>query len=240
MYLKYLLPAGLLACSFLNIQNVYAQDPITFIDENGEKVSYGEPKEWTRTIHFTFYDDQSRNYEVYQTTAGNEVWITNRNGVTEYHIGNNGECGWPAFNVPQVDGYVQTHLQVPEIDLYWHPEMVYDNEVTVSYARVGEWCPEMEEITPPHTSSSPITPIEATVSEPAEPVSTDSPAETSDVPEETESPTETSAPDDSSGKKDDKSGFNWVIPGAAVCVAGTGAAAYYVVKKLNLAGEDDE
>jgi hypothetical protein len=37
---------------------------ITFTDENGERVSYGEQKEWTRTIEYVFPDDSSRNHTV--------------------------------------------------------------------------------------------------------------------------------------------------------------------------------
>ena len=65
---KYILPAGLLACAMWNVQNVYAQDPITFTDENGERVSYGEQKEWTRTIEYVFPDDSNmlRNTVFYE------------------------------------------------------------------------------------------------------------------------------------------------------------------------------
>ena len=225
------------AGAILNIQNVYAQDPITFIDENGEKVQYGEQKEWTRTIHFTFSDDPAGNYDIYQTTSGNEVWITNTSGGTEYHIGNNGECGWPAVNVPYVDGYVQTHLQVPEVDLYWHPEMVYENEVTVSYARVGEWSPEMEEITPPHSTTEPYKAPETPLpqkSETAEIVETKEP-------EITSAPVITTEPSEiTETQSQEKSKTDWVVPGALAITCGIGAAAYFAVKKLNLTGDDDE
>ena len=220
----------MLACAMWNIQSVYAQDPITFIDENGEKVSYGEQKEWTRTIEYVFPDDSSKNHTVYQTTTGNEVWITNQSGAVEYHIGNNGECGWESVSTPYVEGYTADIQTVPDVDLYWHPEYVYNDHVTVIYTQVHSAAEATaatstlaEENIVPETTTEPDTTAEPEKSEePSAPQKTEAPAET--VEEKTE----------------EKSGIDWVIPGAIGIAGGISAVAYAVIKKLNLSGEEDD
>lgn len=212
-----------------NIQNVYAQDPITFIDENGERVSYGEQREWTRTIAYVFPDDSSKNYTVYQSTTGNEVWITSHSGNTEYHIGNNGECGWDSITSPYVDGYAADIQSVPEVDLYWHPELVNNNYVTVTYTPARPTV-EMPAETPVPGKETPV-PTDSGKTE----MSTElAKSEDHAASQKTETPAVTVKEETT-----EKSGINWVIPGA-VAIAGTiSAVSYYVIKKLNLSGDDE-
>lgn len=230
MKLKYLLPVGLCLCTLLNIRTVYAQDPITFTDENGERVSYGEEREWTRTIVYVFSDAPERNYSLIQTTKGNEVWITGKNGITEYHIGNNGECGWPAMETPYVEGYTADMIQIPDIDLYWNPEQVNSNYIVVTYSPSGN-IPRPEEA--PEASADPKKNEQNASAETTDPKKEEIPeTKPSLIPEETIEPDE---------KKVNNDRMNWVIPGAIACAAGIGAAAYWIIRKnMFEEGEEDE
>ena len=230
MKLKYLLPIGLLLYSFLSIRPVYAQDPITFTDENGERVSYGEEKEWTRTISYVFSDAPERNYSLIQTTRGNEVWITAKNGITEYHIGNNGECGWPAAETPFVEGYTADTLQIPDIDLYWSPEQVNSNYIVVTYSPSGN-TPKPEET--PAASAEPKKNEQDVPTETSDPRKKEAPeTEPSVIPEETIEP---------DTREHERGRTSWAVPAAIACAAGIGAAAYWIIRKNVFAeGEEDE
>lgn len=224
---KYILPAGLLACAMWNVQNVYAQDPITFTDENGEKVSYGEQKEWTRTIEYVFPDDSGRNHTVYQTTTSNEVWITAQNGAVEYHIGNNGECGWESVSTPYVEGYTADIQMIPDVDLYWHPDQVRNDHVIVTYT------PIITETESPTVTATPV-PEQAKESE-----APSSSKETKSV-EETPTAQQSEEPIETVKEEAEESGINWAVPGALAIAGGIGAAAYFVIKKLNIADDEEE
>lgn len=221
------MPAGLLACAMWNVQNVYAQDPITFTDENGERVSYGEQKEWTRTIEYVFPDDSSRNHTVYQSTTGNEVWITARNGAVEYHIGNNGECGWESVSTPYVEGYTADIEMIPDVDLYWHPDQVRDDHVIVTYT------PIITETESPTVTATPV-PEQAKESE-----APSSSKETKSV-EETSTPQQSEEPIEMVKEEAEESGINWAVPGALAIAGGIGAAAYFVIKKLNISDDEED
>ena len=224
---KYILPAGLLVCAMWNKQNVYAQDPITFIDENGEKVSYGEQKEWMRTIEYVFPDDSSRNHTVYQTTTGNEVWITAQNGAVEYHIGNNGECGWESVSTPYVEGYTADIQMIPDVDLYWHPDQVRNDHVIVTYT------PIITETESPTVTATPV-PEQAKESE-----APSSSKETKSV-EETPTPQQSEEPIEMVKEEAEESGINWAVPGALAIAGGIGAAAYFVIRKLNISDDEED
>ncbi|WP_135358229.1 mucin-binding protein [Anaerolactibacter massiliensis] len=224
---KYILPAGLLACAMLNVQNVYAQDPITFTDENGEKVSYGEQKEWTRTIEYVFPDDSGRNHTVYQTTTGNEVWITAQNGAVEYHIGNNGECGWESVSTPYVEGYTADIQMIPDVDLYWHPDQVRNDHVIVTYT------PVITETESPTVTATPV-PEQAKESE-----APSSSKETKSV-EETPTPQQSEEPIEMVKEEAEESGINWAVPGALAIAGGIGVAAYFVIRKLNISDDEED
>ena len=221
------MPAGLLVCAMWNIQNVYAQDPITFIDENGEKVSYGEQKEWTRTIEYVFPDDSSRNHTVYQTTTGNEVWITAQNGAVEYHIGNNGECGWESVSTPYVEGYTADIQMIPDVDLYWHPDLVHNDHVIVTYT------PVITETESPEATMKPET-------EQPKASAVPSPAEETESAEETPTPQQSEEPIETGKEEAEESGINWVVPGALALAGGIGAAAYFVIRKLNISDDEED
>lgn len=221
------MPAGLLACAMWNVQNVYAQDPITFTDENGEKVSYGEQKEWTRTIEYVFPDDSGRNHTVYQTTTGNEVWITAQNGAVEYHIGNNGECGWESVSTPYVEGYTADIQMIPDVDLYWHPDQVRNDHVIVTYT------PIITETESPTVTATPV-PEQAKESE-----APSSSKETKSV-EETPTAQQSEEPIETVKEEAEESGINWAVPGALAIAGGIGAAAYFVIRKLNISDDVED
>ena len=224
---KYILPAGLLVCAMWNVQNVYAQDPITFTDENGERVSYGEQKEWTRTIEYVFPDDSSRNHTVYQTTTGNEVWITARNGAVEYHIGNNGECGWESVSTPYVEGYTADIEMIPDVDLYWRPDQVRNDHVIVTY-------------TPVITETESVTVTATPEAEQPKESAVPSPTEETESTEEAPAPQNSEEPIEMVQEETEKSGINWAVPGALAIAGGIGAAAYFVIRKLNISDDEED
>ena len=112
---------------------VQAQDPLTYVDENGETVTYGEEQDWVRTIHYVFPECPRRNHDLEQYTRGSEVWIKPADGPAEYHIGNNGECGWDAVMTPVEAGFTADIEVVPEADLYADPGQAQKAEITVTY-----------------------------------------------------------------------------------------------------------
>lgn len=228
MKLKYLLPAGLLLYSFLTIKPVYAQDPITFTDEDGEVVSYGEEREWSRTIEFVFTGAPEKNYALIQTTKGNEVWITSKTGITEYHIGNNGQCGWPEATVPYEAGFTPSFQIIPEVDLYWNPVQVNDDYVVVVYTPADLEPVEENSVSPAPEASETI-PLEKTPD----------PAEKNEA-AETEEPVQTESAEITDHTEQEKSGFGWIIPGVIACGFGIGGAAYYLIRKSSLPGDEDE
>ena len=112
---------------------VQAQDPLTYVDENGETVTYGEEQDWVRTIHYVFPECPRRNHDLEQYTRGSEVWIKPADGPAEYHIGNNGECGWDAVMTPVEAGFTADIEVVPEADLYADPGQAQKAEIPVTY-----------------------------------------------------------------------------------------------------------
>ena len=54
--MKKTLPAAAVLTILAGVVTVQAQDPLTYVDENGETVTYGEEQDWVRTIHYVFPD----------------------------------------------------------------------------------------------------------------------------------------------------------------------------------------
>ena len=131
--MKKTLPAAAVLTILAGVVTVQAQDPLTYVDENGETVTYGEEQDWVRTIHYVFPDCPRRNHDLEQYTRGSEVWIKPADGPAEYHIGNNGECGWDAVMTPVEAGFSADIELVPEADLYADPGQAQKAEITVTY-----------------------------------------------------------------------------------------------------------
>lgn len=217
------LSAALMCCLFLQMPfsliDAKAQEPMTFVDEDGETITYGEEKEWTRTITLIFPDNHYNDYSIYQTTKGNEIWITPEYSPTEYHIGNNGECGWDEVYVPKIEGYEADRSVIPEVDLYYHPEQAANNKVIVTYTRL---------------------PMEMSTS-----ISADSPEEETTVPQgtvETETQLKpTTVPSAVAAAEEEHAHHSWYLYGALVVfVIMAVASGTLLVSKLLHSAPDEE
>ncbi|MBQ1319999.1 MAG: hypothetical protein IIY47_10205 [Solobacterium sp.] len=178
--MKKTLPAAAVLTILAGVVTVQAQDPLTYVDENGETVTYGEEQDWVRTIHYVFPDCPRRNHDLEQYTRGSEVWIKPADGPAEYHIGNNGECGWDAVMTPVEAGFSADIELVPEADLYADPGQAQKAEITVTYVSRQPEKTGNPEI--PGTVKEETAAPEITVSQTPVPAEPEEPAKTSHLP----------------------------------------------------------
>ena len=178
--MKKALPAAAALTILAGFVPVHAQDPLTYVDENGETVTYGEEQDWIRTIHYVFPECPRRNHDLEQYTHGSEVWIKPDDGPAEYHIGNNGECGWDAVMTPVEAGFSADIELVPEADLYADPGQAQKAEITVTYvSRQPEKMPD-QKTSKPETDETAVPDI--TAPETPDPAAPEKPAETPHLP----------------------------------------------------------
>ncbi len=174
--MKKTLAAAAAAAILTGFVPVQAQDPLTYVDENGETVTYGEEQDWVRTIHYVFPECPRRNHDLEQYTHGSEVWIKPADGPAEYHIGNNGECGWDAVMTPVEAGFSADIEVVPEADLYADPGQAMKAEITVTYvSRPPEKAQDTITPEPPAEASAPPETMVPETPAPAEPAEADEP-----------------------------------------------------------------
>ena len=128
---------------------------------------------------------------------------------------------------PYVEGYTADIEMIPDVDLYWRPDQVRNNHVIVTYT------PVITETGSPTVTATP---------EPEKPKESavPSPTEETQSTEETPTPQQSEEPIEMVKEEAEESGINWAVPGALAIAGGIGAAAYFVIKKLNLSGDEED